>query len=128
MTHVDSADFDQRVASCSQHTQDLVGFLTTVAENAGDRVAAPTFEARGTGITYWVDGRRFCRFDPKHEADHVWALMPKADRHALRDAGTVSNREDGPLVAIKTIRGAVRLVPHILPAYEAVEREVAGHQ
>ena len=122
MADVDSTGFDQRVVRCSQHTRDLVEFLRTVAENAGKHVGAPTFEARGIGITYWVHGKRFCRFDPKHEADHVWALIPNADRIRLAKAGVVSDREDGPWVTVKTMRGAVQLVPHILQAYELGER------
>lgn len=128
MTDVNSADFDHRVAKCSQDNRDLVAFLRTVAENAGEHVGAPTFEARGTGITYWVNGRRFCRFDPKHEADRVWALIPNADRHTLGDAGVVSDRKDGPWVTIRTMRGAVRLVPHVMEAYDAAERKVDGRR
>ena len=128
MTDIDSAGTDQRVAKCSQHTRDLLAFLRTVAENAGEHVGTPTFEGRGIGVTYWVNGKRFCRFDPKHEADHVWALIPNADRHALDDAGKVSKREDGPWVTVRNMRGAVRLVPHILQAYDAAARKGDGQR
>jgi hypothetical protein len=122
MKEIDAAGFDQRLAKCSPHTRDLVAFLKIVAENAGGSVAAPTFEVRGIGITYWTNGRRFCRFDPKHQADHVWVLIPTADRRALRKAGAVSPREDGPWVTIKNMHGAVRLVPQILDAYDVAQR------
>ena len=122
MGEIYAGRFDQRVTQCSPHTQNLVAFLKTVAENAGANVTAPMFEARGEGITYWTNGRRFCRFDPKHKADHVWALIPNADRRALEEAGIVSDREDGPWVTITSMPGAVRLVRHILHAYDAAQR------
>jgi hypothetical protein len=51
MTDIDSANFDQRVAQCSQPTRDLLAFLRTIAQNAGEHVGSPTFEARGIGVT-----------------------------------------------------------------------------
>lgn len=123
MKRLDAAEFDERVAKCSDKTRQLVGFLRTVAEHAGDDVEAPTFEVRGVGTTYWAGGKRFCRFDPKHQSDHVGVLIPDADRNALAKAGVVSEREDGPWVTITTMRGAVRLVPQILQAYETAMRE-----
>jgi hypothetical protein len=122
MKGIDAAGFDERMAKCAPDTRDLIGFLMVVAQNAGVSVAAPTFEVRGIGITYWTNECRFCRFDPKHQADHVWALIPNADRHALGEAGVVSDREDGPWVTIKNMRGAVRLVPHVLHAYDRAQR------
>jgi hypothetical protein len=124
MKEIDAAGFDERVAKCSLPTRELITFLKTVAENSGLSVAAPTFEVRGIGITFWTNGRRFCRFDPKHQADHVWALIPNSDRHALHECGSVSDREDGPWVTIKTMPGAVRLVRHILNAYDAAQTTV----
>ena len=120
MTEVSSAAFDNRVTKCSDRTQALLAFLRTAAENASDHVDAPTFESAGTGVTYWINGRGFCRFDPKYEADHVWAMVPTADRAALAEAGVVADREDGPWVTIRHMRGAVRLVPHLLRACDAV--------
>ena len=114
MKNLDVAAFDSRVATCSQKTRELVAFLQLVAQHAGENTEAPTFDSRGVGITYWTNGRRFCRFDPKHQADHVSALVPGAARDALRAAGDVSDRDDGPWVVINDFRGAVRLVPHIL--------------
>ncbi len=115
-------EFDERVDRCTPATRNLLTFLRTVAEHAGDDVDPPTFDGvEGTGITYRRAGKRFCRFDPKHEADHVWALIPGADRSALAPAGTVSDREDGPWVTIKNRRGAVRIVPEILRAHDAAE-------
>jgi hypothetical protein len=72
------------------------------------------------GITYRTCGRGFCRFDPKHEADHVWAWIPGADRETLSAAGTVSPREDGPWVTVKNMFGAVRLVSEIARSYDRV--------
>jgi hypothetical protein len=120
MTDVKSAAFDKRVARCSPRTQTLLAFLRTAAANSGDHVGAPTFESAGIGVTYWVNERRFCRFDPKHEADHVWAMVLTADRAGLAEAGVVADRQDGPWVTISHMRGAVRLVPHILRACDAV--------
>ncbi len=91
MKQFDPKAFDERVAKCPKKTQTLVAFLRTVAEHAGEHVGRPTFEVRGVGITYWTNKRRFCRFDPKHEADHVGALIPGGDREALKEAGTVSS-------------------------------------
>ena len=79
----------------------------------------PLSPQRGVGVTYWRGAKRFCRFDPKHQANHVGALIPGANRAALEDAGTVSDRNDGPWVTIKNMRGAVRLVPEMLRAYDA---------
>jgi hypothetical protein len=122
MKEIDSAGFNERVAKCSPQTRDLITFLRTVAENSGVSVATPIFEVRGIGITFWTNGRRFCRFDPKHQANHVWALIPNGDRDALRACGIVSDREDGPWVTIRTMRGAVRLVPHVLHSYDLAQR------
>jgi hypothetical protein len=112
--------FEERRNACSQNTRDILAFLQTAAEYAGADVRPPTFEARGIGITYWTGKRRFCRFDPKHQADHVWALVPGGDRVALASAGRVSEREDGPWVTVGDMPGAVRLVPEILRAYDAL--------
>ena len=125
MTKFDATEFDARREECSHVTRNVLDFLKTVAEHAGSEVESPTFEVRGVGITYWSRGKRFCRFDPKHQADHVWASVPGGDRLALAVAGTVSDREDGPWVTIKNMRGAVRLVPEILRAYDATTREPA---
>jgi hypothetical protein len=67
--------------------------------------------------------KTLCRFDPKHQADHVWALIPHADRAGLGGADVVSDREDGPWVTVRNMRGAVRLVPHVLKAYDAATRK-----
>jgi hypothetical protein len=115
-------EFDGRVERCTPATRSLLAFLRTVAEHAGDDVESPTFDGvEGTGITYRRAGKRFCRFDPKHQADHIWALIPGADRIALASAGTVSDRADGPWVTITNMRGAVRIVQEILRAHDAVE-------
>src|SRR4051812_8426138 len=98
--------FNERRQNCSHVTRDVLDFLTTVAEHAGSG-SSPTLEVRGIGVTYWRDGKRFCRFDLRPRANHVWALIPGAARTALAPAGTVSDREDGPWVTIKNMRGAV---------------------
>jgi hypothetical protein len=118
MTKFDAKEFTELLAKCTQDTRALVGFLKTVAENAGAHVEPPTFDGDGVGITYRRGAKRFCRFDPKHQADHVGVSIPGADRVALAAAGTVSEREDGPWVFIENMRGAVRLVPSILRAYD----------
>ena len=125
MKEFDAKEFDARREECSQATRNVLDFLKTVAEHAGSHVEPPAFEVRGVGITYWSGGKRFCRFDPKHQADHVWALVPGGDRVALGVAGTVSDREDGPWVTIKNMCGAVRLVPEILRAYDAATDDSA---
>ncbi len=125
MKRFDAKEFDARREQCSQATRNVIDFLKTVVEHAGVHVEAPTFEVRGVGTTYWNAGKRFCRFDPKHQADHVWALVPGGDRVALEAAGKVSVREDGPWVTIKDMRGAVRLVPEILRAYDATTKDGA---
>ena len=96
MKRLDASEFHDVVGSCDQATRDIVAFLRTAAEHAGPLVEAPSFEIRGVGMTCWVRGRRFCRFDPKPQAGHVWAMVPGADREALRAAGDVSARDDGP--------------------------------
>jgi hypothetical protein len=116
-------EFEARRERCSQQMRRVIDFLMTVAEHSGCEVDPPTFEVRGIGITYWRQGRRFCRFDPKHQANHVWALVPGGNRAALGAVGKVSDREDGPWVAIQDVHGAVRLVPEILRAYDAVKAE-----
>lgn len=118
MKRLASSEFDRVVDACDQATQDLITFLRTAAENAGPEREAPSYEVRGVGITYWAGGRRFCRFDPKPQAGHVWAMVPGADRRALQSAGHVSTRADGPWVTIRDLRGAVRLVPIILLSYD----------
>lgn len=118
MSDVDAREFDAVCGQCSQATRNLIDFLKMVAENAGTEVEPPTFELRGVGITYWRRGKRFCRFDPKRQADHVWAFGPGGDRVALAGAGKVSDREDGPWITIRDMRGAVRLVGEILRAYD----------
>jgi hypothetical protein len=115
--------FNKRSKECGQVTRNVLDFLRTAAEHAGSRVDPPTFEVRGVGITYWTGGKRFCRFDPKPRADHVWALVPSANLVALAYAGTVSEREDGLWVTIRDLRGAVRLVPEILRAYDAATQK-----
>ena len=77
MAKFDASKFDARREECSQSTRNVLDFLKTVAEHAGSEVAAPTFEVRGIGITYWSRGKRFCRFDPKQHADHVWAGLQR---------------------------------------------------
>lgn len=125
MKRFDSKEFDARREQCGQATRKVLDFLKNVAAHAGSHVEPPTFEVRGVGITYWSGGKRFCRFDPKHQADHVGALVSGGDRVALAAAGTVSDREDGPWVTIKNMHGAVRLVPEILRAYDAATQEAA---
>jgi hypothetical protein len=50
----------------------------------------------------------------------VWAFVPGADRLAVAHAaGRVSRREDGLWIIVRTMREAVRLVPHILRSYDA---------
>ncbi len=119
MVDICAQEFESRVEKCSQETRQLLDFLKTVAEHAGPDVEAPTFEREGGGITFWTGGKRFCRFDPKHVANHVWAMLPGGDRVALGVAGEVVPREDGPWVTIENMHGAVRLVPQILRAYNA---------
>lgn len=119
MKGLPARQFDARREKCGQVAQDVLAFLMTVAEHAGPDVEKPTFEVRGVGITYRSLRQRFCRFDPKQRMDHVWALIPGADRVSLAAAGKVSAREDGPWVTIKNMRDAVRLVPEILKAYDA---------
>ena len=125
MKRLDSKEFDARRDECGQTTRDVLDFLRTAAEHAGSHVGPPTFEARGVGIAYWTGGKRFCRFDPKPKAGHVWALVPGGNLVALAFAGTVSEREDGPWVTVKDVRGAVRLVPEILRAYDAASQATA---
>ena len=55
----------------------------------------------------------------------VWALVPGGNLVALAFAGTVSEREDGPRGTVKEVRGAVRLVPEILRAYDAASLAAA---
>lgn len=131
MKRFDGSEFQARRERCNQVTRNVLDFLRTVAEHAGADVERPTFEVRGVGVTYWVAGKRFCRFDPKHQAGHVWVLVPGGDRVVLEGAGRVSEREDGPWVTIKDMRGAVRLVPEILrghdaAVFEALTRDAAG--
>lgn len=128
MTQVDSREFDARCAECDRDTRAVLEFLRTVAEHAGPDVGSQTFEAQGVGVTYWVGGKRFCRLDPKHRGHHVWVLVPGGDRIALAAAGTVSDREDGPWVTIKDMRGAVRLVPQILRAHDTVAQKASTHR
>ncbi len=117
-------EFETLRSECSSSTRDLLDFLRTVAAHAGPAVEAPTFEVRagglGLGVTYWSGGKRFCRFDPKPQADHVWAMIPGGDRAGLGRAGSVSFRADGPWLTLKDMQGAVQLVPHILCAYDDV--------
>ena len=119
MKELPAREFDARRETCGEATRNVLDFLMTAAEHAGPDVGKPTFEVRGVGITYWSRGKRFCRFDPKHRADHVWAMIPGADRTSLEAAGKVSRRGDEPWVTIKNMRDAVRLVPEILKAYDA---------
>ena len=115
--------FQERVVLCTPATREILAFLRQAAAHAGEDVGAPTFDGRNdTGISYRRRGKRFCRFDPKPRADHVWAWIPGADRRELAASGTVAKRDDGPWVTIKDMRGAVRLVPEILRAYDAIER------
>ena len=111
-------EFDERVEKCQPAVREVLAFLRTVAENAHSSVEPPTFEAGGVGVTYRKEGRRFCRFDPKHDVQHVFVSIPGADRDQLKLAGTVSDRTDGPWVIIEGMRGAVRLVPEILKAHD----------
>src|SRR3972149_704151 len=123
MKRLDAKEFDALRDKCSTATQDVLDFLRTAAQHAGAELEEPSFEVRGVGITYWSRGKRFCRFDPKPQAGHVWALVPGAARASLEGAGIVSKREDGPRGTIKNMRGAVRLVPAILEAYDQAERD-----
>lgn len=109
--------------SVQKQIRKIVGFLSTAASNAGAEVGAPTFEVRGVGVTYWRDGHRFCRFDPKHQAANVGVLVVGGDRRGLKAAGLVSDRTDGVWVFVKNMRGAVRLVPEILRAYDCFDRK-----
>ena len=121
MKEFDAREFDALRDKCNKATQNVLDFLKTATQHAGADVGQPTFEVRGVGITYWSRKKRFCRFDPKHQAGHVWALVPGAARASLERAGTVSKREDGPWVTIKNMRGAVRLVPAVLEAYDKAD-------
>ena len=113
-------EFDSRVEKCSPATQAILDFLRTAAAHAGPEVEPPTADPKGVGITYRTGGCGFCRFDPKHEADQVWAWIPGANRETLSSAGIVSAREDGPWVTVKNMWGAVRLVPEIVQSFDRV--------
>jgi hypothetical protein len=113
-------EFDDLVEKCSPELRRIIGFLETVAQHAGGEVESPTFDGQpASGVTYRRQGKRFCRFDPKHQASHVAVWIPGADRLTLQEAGSVSPRDDGPWATIKDMGGAVRAVPHILRAYDA---------
>ena len=111
--------FKQRVSACQTTTRRLVEFLQTVAANAGP-IDPPTFEVRGVGVTYWHDGKRFCRLDPKHSKGHVAVLIPGGNRIEMARCGSVSPRTDGEWVFVSDLRGATRLVPEILAAYDRI--------
>jgi hypothetical protein len=112
--------FNARMTRCEPGTRAIMAFLRGVAQHAGDDVEPPRIDGRaGVGISYRRGGRRFCRFDAKEKSAHVWVCIPGASREPLGVAGTVSNRRDGPWVKVKTLKGAVRLVPEILRAYDA---------
>ncbi len=118
MSNLDATEFLARRGRCSETLNRVLDLLMLAAENAGSEVVSPTFEKDGIGITYWTHGRRFCRFDPKHQADHVWAFVPGGAREALAVAGALSDQEPGTWVAIADMRGAVRLVAEIVKAYD----------
>lgn len=112
----DSSEFDARLGRCPVELRELVGFLRTAAEHASLAVEQPTYEVRGVGVTYWVNGRRFCRFDPKEVAGHLWVFIPGGNRDALEKVGKLSEREDGPWLTLTDLHGAVRVIPEILAA------------
>lgn len=123
MPEVEVKEFEERIFSgeCTQDIREIVACLRDVAEKAGPDVTirAHSKPKGGWGITFKRAGRVFCRFDPKPQAGHVWALVSGGDRAALAVAGTVSGRGDGPWVAIRDMRGAEQLVPSIQHAYDA---------
>lgn len=116
---MDATEFNDRRSKCSQPIRETLDFLMTVAEHVGSDSVTHKFEVRGTGITYWSKGNRFCRFDPK-QVKHVQALIPQAHLDALDKAGLEYTRSDtdGPWIRIKDLRDAVRLVPFILKAHD----------
>jgi len=128
MQRRDGTEFEARCRECDPATRKVLLFLRQVAEHAGSGVEPPTYEVRGVGVTYWSEGKRFCRFDPKHKAGHVWAMLPGANRDALSRAGAVSDREDGPWVTVRDMVGAVRLAPEILRSYDDVASREKAHR
>ena len=119
-------EFNERVRKCSLASRKVLAFLRAAAEHAGERVAPPTFDGKaGVGISYRRGRTRFCRFDPKFNPkhDHIFALIPGASRGKLKPAGTLPEppRKDEGWVKVENMRGAVRLVPLILRAYDDLE-------
>ena len=113
--------FNERRCKCSVPVRAVLDFLQTVAAHAGDAVEVPSFDGvEGVGVSYVRDGRRFCRFDPKIEVEHVFACVPGASLEELAVAGTMPDppRKDDGWVKVENMRGAVRLVPLILRSYD----------
>ena len=118
--------FDERVKRCGKKLQELIAYLTSTATYSGANVSPRHYVVKnGWGITFYAGDNWFCQFHPKESKEHVWALVQGAKSSALRDAGfTPADRIDKQLwVTVKNMNAAVRLVPLILRAHDAVAAE-----
>ncbi len=114
-----TSEFEARIGECGDELQNVVAYLRNTAKHAGaDVLPRPYVPKTGWGITYYRGKQWFCQFHPKHQKNHVQALIYGTDPAALEAAGfTSAKREDNQRwVRIENMRDAVRLVPFILDA------------
>jgi len=102
--------------------RDLVVWLRSIAENQklrGSRAYAHSTPGGSWGITYKLDDRVVCRFDPKPTLGYVRAYFLGAREADLQRIGTVRvGKNRARWVDVKDKRRANALIPLISKAFE----------
>ena len=118
---VDPEGFDANLEECAAPLRELVAYLRTAAQHAGPAVTSRRYRHAtpnsGWGVTYYVDGHRFCELHPKREAGHLWGFIPAADPAALTADG-LRPSEQSDWFQVSSMREAVRFVRWILWAHD----------
>lgn len=125
---INPADFEAKLATCSEPLRALVSYLRTSAQHAGTaaterrfRHAAPN---SGWGITFYANASPFCEIHPKPQEGHAWVRLPGADPDAVEAAGFERSKQEG-WFKIREMGDAVRLVPWVLQSHDVRARTEA---
>ena len=119
---VDAAGFEVRLEACSGSLQELVSYLRTSSQHAGEAVVARRFNHPepnfGWGVTYYTGSAPFSEIHPKPKEGHVWVHLYGVDADAVQATGFEPSVQRG-WFKIRVMGEAVRFVHWILQAYDA---------